>query len=207
VALLSDDADRADDGVTAGETEFFREGDDELLRQKDALGDKDAAAEHEVEGVPVDGALSDTEYEDDCVRAADSVASGVCEFAAVPDDDPVPSVLTLTTDVPDSSEERVGVETDETDTADDVDACADALVELDIDAVIADEGVVDADNDARLEPESRPLLLVETVLDGDASELTDARAEADVCAEALTHSDARDEGVFELERVLVVHEL
>jgi hypothetical protein len=61
VALLSDDADRADDGVTAGETESFRDGDDELLRQRDALDDRDAAAEREVEGVPVDEALSETE--------------------------------------------------------------------------------------------------------------------------------------------------
>ena len=144
---------------------------------------------------------------DDCVGAADSVASGVCEFATVPDGVPVPSGLTLTTDVPESSGVRVGVETDEIDKADDDDARADALVELVIDAVIAGEGVVDAESDARLEPESRPLLLVEAVLDGDASELTDARAEADVCADALAHGDVRAEGVFDPERVLVVHEL
>lgn len=61
VALLKDDTDRADEGVTAGEMESLSEADDELLRQSDALADAVAAAEREDVTVPVERALSDAE--------------------------------------------------------------------------------------------------------------------------------------------------
>lgn len=135
------------------------------------------------------------------------MTSGVCEFTTEPDDVPVPSELMLTTDVPESSGVRVGVEKDEAVTADDVEAREDALVELVIDATIVVEGVVDVDSDARPDTESRPLMLVEAVLDGDAIELTDACAEIDVCADPLAHSEARGESVFKPVRVFVEHAL
>lgn len=133
---------------------------------------------------------------DDAVAAADIVSSDDCETVGELVCSAVLSGLCETAGELEESGDTVGVVFEDVETSTDGEPKAETLGELVTVPSIVLVRVVDADREARLDAESRPLTLTDAVEDCDAIELVVACVVADGAFDVLDESVTCDESEF-----------